>query len=314
MSAEFEFRYQGIFQDWRMDSCMITSGYFEHDRNILRLHDICMERGLGFYIDSLFGGQPCAWHGGRIIRNVMEEAALERHMHETLEAYTERGIAIRLTMSNPHITTGDLRDTRSNLMLDILAEHDAGRGLHGIILSSDILREYIRDRYPHLRLTASVIKTAYAHPAFTDDQAWYEGLTETHDLVVLRSDRAIQRDWLEKLGKKNRMELMLSSGCVPNCPMRVRHYDLILETDRTEGEKRGSPELQKLVQTCMHRRRNEPTIHVNTDDLRELHDLGFSHFKIPSRTMDWVRWINATAKYIVQPGKLLAHHFGLCNW
>ena len=30
--------------------------------------------------------------------------------------------------------------------------------------------------------------------------------------------------------------------------------------------------------------------------------------------MDWVRWLNATAKYIVQPGKLLEHYFGLSNW
>ena len=314
MSAEFEFRYQGIFQDWRMSSYMISGGFFEHDRNILRLHDACMRRGLGFYIDALFGGQPCAWHAGRIVRKVMDDAALERHMHEYLDAYTERGIAVRLTMSNPHITPEELRDARSNLMLDILAEHDAGRGLHGVILSSDILRDYIRNRYPSLRLTASVIKTAYAHPAFTDDQAWYEELAERYDLVVLRSDRVIQRDWLAKLRKKDRMELMLSSGCVLNCPMRVRHYDLILETDRSSGDKPGSEELRKLVQTCMHRRRNEATIHVNTDDLRELHDLGFSHFKIPSRTMDWVRWLNATAKYIVQPGKLLEHYFGLSNW
>ena len=124
MSAEFEFRYQGIFQDWRMSSYMITGGFFEHDRNILRLHDACMRRGLGFYIDALFGGQPCAWHAGRIIRKVMDDAALERHMHEYLDAYTERGIAVRLTMSNPHITPEELRDARSNLMLDILAEHD----------------------------------------------------------------------------------------------------------------------------------------------------------------------------------------------
>lgn len=100
MSAEFEFRYQGIFQDWRMSSYMITGGFFEHDRNILRLHDACMRRGLGFYIDALFGGQPCAWHAGRIVRKVMDDAALERHMHEYLDAYTERGIAVRLTMSN----------------------------------------------------------------------------------------------------------------------------------------------------------------------------------------------------------------------
>lgn len=308
-----DIRFPEYFKAYRGDSFFVAGGFFEHDERILRLHDACMKRGLGYYVDALFGGQPCSWHGGRVLRTAWTDADIAAHMHRFLPAYTERGISIRLNFSNPHLGVNDLADKRANMMLDILAEYNRNNPCpHGVISASDDLREYVRDKYPDMFMTASVLKTAYAHPRFTDEHGWYEHLATLYDMVVLRADRCVQQDWLAELGHREKMELIVTSECMPDCPMRVKHYDFMIARDqrRTLSRER-SDEFEALLAACSHHRRNFPSVALTMKQIREIHDLGFRHFKIAARNMEWQGWLNRTARYMVEQGNLLLHYLEL---
>lgn len=303
----------GYLKPYRGDSFMVMGGFFEHDERILRLHDAFMSKGLGYYADALFGGQSCAWHGGRVDYGGRSEREIEEYMHRFLPAYTERGISVRLNFSNPHVTVRELADRRSNMMLSILAEYNRGNPCpHGVITASDDLREYVRDKYPDMFMTASVLKTAYAHPGGTDDHGWYEYLAGLYDMVVVRADRCIEQDWLAGLARKEKMELIVTSDCAPDCPLRVKHYDFIIEADRAADKTAMKADYVSLLKSCAHRKRNGPTVSLTMDRVREIHDLGFRHFKIAARNMEWEAWVNRTARYMVEQGGLLLRYLDLC--
>lgn len=134
---------------WRRDSTLLGGGFLAHDKQFLILADAFHRHGFGRFLDSVFGGQPCAWHAGRIIDTPIPEDGLEAYLHFILPAYTERGISCRLNFSAPDITPGMLADTKANMMLRVLHEYNINTDKpHGVIVSSDMLREYIRESFP----------------------------------------------------------------------------------------------------------------------------------------------------------------------
>ena len=283
---------------------MVGGGLFNLDDHFLTMHDRFMQEGYGFFLDAVFGGQPCLWHSGRVIRNPIPADKLEEEMHLLLDEYTKRGISCRLNFSAPDVDVSMLGDKKSNLMLRILAEHNTCReNPHGVIVASDPLREYVRDRYPDLFITASVIKTAYAHPSGSDTPEWYDDLASRFDMVVVRSDRNLSLSFLNAIEHKEKMELILNSECVLNCPMRVPHYQYMQDIGR--GIVSSIPKFNALMEKCRERKGELPNIALTQTQVDRIFDLGFRHFKLAGREMSWQNWRETNARFLVDESLLL---------
>ena len=289
---------------YKNHSFMVGGGLFNLDDKFLKIHDRFMEEGYGYFLDAVFGGQPCLWHSGRIIRNPIPSDKLEESLHFLFDEYAKRGISCRLNFSAPDIDASMLHDKKSNMILKILSEHNFCKdNPHGVIISSDILREYVREYYPDIFITASVIKTAYAHPNSTDTPEWYDELAENFDMVVVRSDRNLSQSFLNKIKNKDKMEIILNSECVLNCPMRVQHYQYMQDIGR--GIVSSIPKFNNIMKKCKEQKKEKPNIALTQNQVEGICDLGFSHFKLPGREMTWNNWLAANSRFIVDERLLL---------
>lgn len=289
---------------WRRDSTLLGGGFLAHDKQFLILADAFHRHGFGRFLDSVFGGQPCAWHAGRIIDTPIPEDGLEAYLHFILPAYTERGISCRLNFSAPDITPGMLADTKANIMLRVLHEYNINTDKpHGVIVSSDMLREYIREKFPGISITCSVLKTAYERPNMTETPEWYDCLAERFDIVVVRSDRNLDLPFLQRIRSREKMELIINSDCVPNCPLRVEHYQLMLEADR--GSRTAAREFETMQERCRRNKMRNADISLTLERIQSLHDAGFRHFKMSGRELAWDYWAFQNGPYLLNAGVIL---------
>lgn len=111
-------------------------------------------------IGSIYGApRDCLWGGGRVGfgGDDFEGAA------ELLDPY---GISARLTFSNAFLREEHLSDRKCN-ELSVFFEHRKARS--GVIVHSDLLLSYLRERYPDLYFVSSTTKVITAWEAFEQE-------------------------------------------------------------------------------------------------------------------------------------------------
>ena len=110
-------------------------------------------RGEYFYdwcdIGSIYGSPAdCLWSGGRVGRGEADPRDVKALMDEF-------GISARLTLSNSLLKSEHLSDRKCNALCRLF---EGGAVPCGAIIASDILLEYLKDRYPGLYLVSSTTK------------------------------------------------------------------------------------------------------------------------------------------------------------
>ena len=101
-------------------------------------------------IGSIYGAPAgCIWGGGRISSG----GATAR---EVLTLLREYGISGRLTFSNSLLRAEHLADPQCNALCDQFAK--SGSVPNGVIVHSDLLADYLRQRWPELYLVSSTTK------------------------------------------------------------------------------------------------------------------------------------------------------------
>ncbi len=101
-------------------------------------------------IGSIYGAPAgCIWGGGRISSG----GAAAR---EVLALLWEYGISGRLTFSNSLLRAEHLADPQCNALCDQFAK--SGSVPNGVIVHSDLLAGYLRQRWPELYLVSSTTK------------------------------------------------------------------------------------------------------------------------------------------------------------
>ena len=87
---------------------------------------------------GLFFGafQFSAWDGGRVFS--LYARAFKEDIVRVRDFYNERNIPIRLTFTNPEITTESLKDPYCNMVL-----YELNNGMNQVLVSSDILEQYM---------------------------------------------------------------------------------------------------------------------------------------------------------------------------
>ena len=256
---------------------------FAHDGYALMLARACREAGIDFPIDYVFGSVSCLFQGGRAAPLVFDQD----NVCEIFDRYAEEGVGCRLTFSNYELTEADLDDAESNFLLQRL---NMGEG-NGVIVSSDMLADYIRAEYPNLQLISSLVKPTVENTLGQETPDYYNELFKRYDIVVVNSAWANDDEFLAQLECPGDVEFIVNHRCRPNCPLSKDHYTTqtlaarAASTGNFIAQRRLEGKLVRINQECLNRRHANPQVNslIGARRIDELVKMGFRHFKLEGR-------------------------------
>lgn len=260
-----------------------VSGAFVNDKELIAFFDYT-KRVLGFEPFHWVHGAPlCLWNSGRVLKQLIRSAD---EIRAAGLAYEKRSIAVYLTFSNLLIDEKLLHDKMCNVLCRFFERHNPTRR-NGVIMASDLLRDYIRREYPELRCVSSILHVVNQHGKGKIDV--YRRLAEEYDEVMVHPDDVLNDTLLEQLEDKDRYTLLVNEYCIRNCPLRPYHYKVLSELaleflsyDGQEFDKRqndnGCRDLGRMLTD-----ERLGVLALSTPEIAHLYDMGFRHFKLQGR-------------------------------
>lgn len=165
-------------------------------------------------IGSIYGSpQDCLWGGGRVENgenNPEEVIALLRRYH----------ISARLTFSNSMLTKEHLSDYKCNALCELFAKQKDMQ--NGVIVHSDLLLAYLREKYPMLTFVSSTTKV------LTDKEELFDEIRRTEFQYVVPDFRWNNRfEILKELSQdeKRKLEFLCNECCYVGCKERKLCYE-----------------------------------------------------------------------------------------
>lgn len=163
-------------------------------------------------IESIFDTFPnMVWNGGTI--NQGYQPSLDK-IKEIIDFYYKNNIEIALTLTNPLLTKEDLYDRYCNKIVSLCENEN-----NSILVSSSILEEYIRNKYPKFKIKRSIIAS--------NKNIDYLSLLNKYDKIVLPRRQIKDFKFLESIPieVRNRFELLCNDPCPITCPYLYKHYN-----------------------------------------------------------------------------------------
>lgn len=163
-------------------------------------------------IASIFGNlSGNIWNGGSTYfgRKQLDM----REVGELVDYYNSNGIALRLTCTNPMLEHTDIYDRYANAVMK--AFHN---GFNEVVVTSPILEEYLRDKYPNFKYIKSIIGTyEEGQDLFLDDKYY---------MTCLKRIRNNNFAYLDSIPveKRHKVEILCNDPCPEVCPRLKTHY------------------------------------------------------------------------------------------
>ncbi len=252
----------------------------------------------GVEIASFYGEFPTSlWNGGRYSNGDQCDA---KFVTEVVKNINAQGVPVRYTYTNPVLTKEDLKDPYCNFCMKA-----ADNGMNEVMIFSPILEEYIREAYPSFKLNSSTCKE------IRDIEALNEELDKDYYMVVLDYNLNNQFDILSKIEKKEKVEILVNSCCVPNCPRRGGHYETVGKQGRIALKNRKLPADKQIPvpgwyckygdMNSLYTIQDYPTF-VSPEAIWETYvPMGFRNFKIEGRTANLFQIIDTYCFYMLKP-------------
>ncbi len=264
---------------------------FHYDDIVFLLLEILNELGIKHNIESVYGCVKSRWGGGRPsgwldIDRETAESIIHKH--------NGNKVSCSFTFSNYRVTEADFDDKTANLLLDIANQSSH---VNYAIVSSDLLADYIKSKYPNIKLISSVLKPMYEIDNCKDTPDYYNKLCEKFDRVVIRPEFAFDNNFLKKLKHKNKIEILVNQDCILNCPLVRKHYDFHTQVEL--GLKDRSEDFCHVA-----KRKCESVFNTNllsNDDINRIMKLGFKNFKLRGRKFTKEQVIELIGLYIFEP-------------
>ena len=159
-----------------------------------------------------YGHVRCQWGAGRL--SVIREKVNLQEFETKLKSIREKGIIPSFTFSNYHLKKKDLNDEYCNQILDLAVSLGCQ-----FIVSSSLLCNHIRKRYPDAFITCSIIKYMNELTDFYSIKAlnkYYNKMIKKFNKIVI----SLNPDQLDELRKKpksikntSNIELMVNHLC-----------------------------------------------------------------------------------------------------
>ncbi len=247
-------------------------GLFEFYELYRRFLPLYQEHREYFYewceIASIYGAPAtCLWAGGRVeLADCAPKDAL---------ALCERyGISARLTFSNSLLEEKDLEDVYCNNLCKSFRKN-------GVIVHSDRLVSYLREKYPDLYLVSSTTKV------LTEEADLARELARPEFTYVVPDFRLNKEfDFLQSLSQKekDKVEFLCNECCSPDCQERKACYEAVSRKNLgLEGPEHYCRSLGAEGGYLFSKAMENPTF-ISLEDIQEIYvPMGFSNFKIEGR-------------------------------
>lgn len=242
-------------------------------------------------IGSLYGAPAdCLWGGGRVgfgEDSAADAAALTR----------KYGISARLTFSNALLREEHLADPTCNALC-ALFEH-SGAAENGVILSSDLLLRYLRERYPGFYFVSSTTKVLREFDRLEAELGRREFRYVVPDF---RLNKAFERlNALPESGKR-KLEFLCNECCPVGCPDRKACYENVSRKnlgERCEDHVCASPTAARGYRFSDAMR--SPAF-IGIGDIQNIYlPNGFTHFKIEGRGLGSALVLEFLLYYMTKP-------------
>ena len=242
-------------------------------------------------IGSIYGAPAdCLWGGGRV-------GFGEEKPEAAAELMREYGISARLTFSNSLLREEHLDDPRCNALCAMF-EH-SGPVRNGVIISSDLLLERLRQRYPGFYFVSSTTKvlTEFEQLAAELDRPEF-----AYVVPDFRLNRALDRLGTLTPEQKARVEFLCNECCWIDCPERKACYENV--SRRNLGEDCAehicvSPRAERGYRFSDAMK--NPAF-ISIEDIRNLYlPAGFSQFKIEGRSLGSAVILEFLLYYMTRP-------------
>ena len=240
-------------------------------------------------IGSIYGAPAdCIWGGGRAGYG-------ENDPREVAALMQEYGISARLTFSNSLLRETHLSDRKCNALCELFS---ANRGAqNGVIVHSDLLLRYLKERFPNLYLVSSTTKVLTRFEDFRRE-------LEREDFRFVVPDFRLNRrfDELSALPQplKDKTEFLCNECCSFACADRRRCYEAVSRNLGEPAEHRcASPDAAGGYR--FSKAMKNPGF-IGVSDIRDTYlPMGFSQFKIEGRSLGSALVLEFLLHYMTKP-------------
>ena len=240
-------------------------------------------------IGSLYGAPAgCLWGGGRA-------GFGDDDPRRVLALTREYGISARLTFSNSLLRQEHLSDRACNALCALFAQQDS----NGVIVHSDLLLGYLKQKYPNLYFVSSTTKVLTEF-----DQLQQELDREDFRFVVpdFRLNKAFDRLNALPQSQKDKVEFLCNECCWFGCQDRKACYETVSRKNL------GEPCPEHLCAAPgggegyrFSRAMQNPGF-IGVEDIQNTYlPMGFSHFKIEGRSLGSALILEFLLYYLTKP-------------
>lgn len=238
----------------------------------------------------------CIWGGGR----VGAEEIGDEEIDEILALLRKYGISARLTFSNSLLTENHLRDRKCNALCRKLAgDTPAGDTPNGVIVHSELLAKYLKEKYPSLYLVSSTTKVLTNFNDFVNEAG-----REEFEYIV--PDFRLNKKFNELKNMDSRLkdktEFLCNECCYFGCNNRRECYEAVskkvLGMDSPEfickmpGGNKGYSFANAM---------DNPGFISADDIVNKYLPMGFANFKIEGRGLGSAMILEFLLYYLIKP-------------
>ena len=275
-------------------ACYHLPGLFEFYELYRRFLPLYREHREYFYdwctIGSIYGAPAgCIWGGGRI--SCGGAAA-----HEVLALLREYGISGRLTFSNSLLRAEHLADPQCNALCDQFAK--SGSVPNGVIVHSDLLADYLRQRWPELYLVSSTTKVL---TEFAELRQELEKPQFRYVVPDFRLNKVFDRLGALSQKQKDKVEFLCNECCWFSCQDRKACYEDVSRMALGEKSIHHCTSPNAAGGYRFSKAMENPGF-IGIDDIRNIYlPMGFSNFKIEGRGLGSAIVLEFLLYYMTKP-------------
>lgn len=242
-------------------------------------------------IGSVYGApHDCLWGGGRVGYG-------EADPDKVASLMSEYGISSRLTFSNSLLGEDELSDIKCNRLCSLFEKN--GGILNGVIITSDLLLDYIKKNYPGFYLVSSTTKV------ITDPEGLKKELDREEFSFVVPDFRLNKEfEMLDALTgpQKAKVEFLCNECCYFGCTERRKCYENVSRKslgEPCEDHVCISPDAKRGYR--FSDAMNNPGF-IGIDDIRDTYlKMGFTNFKIEGRSLGSAVILEFLLYYMTRP-------------
>ena len=240
-------------------------------------------------IASLYGAPAgCLWGGGRA-------GFGDDDPRKVLALTREYGISARLTFSNSLLRQEHLSDRACNALCALFAEQDG----NGVIVHSDLLLGYLKQKYPNLYFVSSTTKVLTEF-----DQLQQELDREDFRFVVpdFRLNKAFDRLNALPQSQKDKVEFLCNECCWFGCQDRKACYETVSRKNLGEFCPEHRCAAPGGGEGYRFSRAMENPGFIGVEDIQNTYlPMGFTHFKIEGRSLGSALILEFLLYYLTKP-------------